>query len=173
MDNTVLASHGEKAILPFLQTSWLVTIRLNYWLTTLAKTYLLSKYNEILTDKVHCWFNEQLYLPDNCISSHYILYHAVKKYSPPLWFTMFMSAAAINQGINQVWMPAYWVVIFSGRILAALPVFCNSDVILLESVLKLKKFSSISGYMRITEIGPDFYGLLIALTQKVSSKAID
>ena len=33
--------------------------------------------------------------------------------------------------------------------------------------------SSISGYMRMTEIGPDFYGWLIKWTQKVSFKLID
>ena len=68
-------------------------------------------------------------------------------------------------------MTVYSVVIPSSTIFVAS--FCNSDAILLELVLTMRKRSSISGYMRVTDIGADFHGWLIFWIQKVSSKLIN
>ena len=81
MDPIALAFHRKTTTLPFLQTSWLASIKLDHWLDLAKTPHLFSKYNEILTDQERRGFIEWVYPPADHTKGHYIPHHAVRKES--------------------------------------------------------------------------------------------
>ena len=107
--------------------------------------------------------------PDDCTRCHYIPHHAVRKDSPTTLICIVNDCSCHQSRVQ----PSLNDCLLSGdpQLNDLGCIICNSDAILLEFALTLRKCSSISGYIRMTEIGPNFCGWPI--TQKVSSKMRD
>ena len=103
MDPTVLTFYGRKATLPFLQTSELVPIGLDHWLATWSKLLLSfpSATKSWQTSSAMDSLNEFILLitVKSATTFHIMLSGKTLQQLP---FVLFMTAAAINQGTNQV-----------------------------------------------------------------------
>ena len=79
-DGSYSARFPWKESHPALPTNfWTCARRTRSLARKLAKTPLLSKYNEILADQQRRGFIERVHPPDHCKKCHYIPHHAVRK----------------------------------------------------------------------------------------------
>ena len=103
-DGSYSARFPWKETHPALPTNfWTCAHQTRSLASNLAKTPpLLSKSNEIRADQQRCGFIERVHPPDHCKSA--TTFHIMLSGKTPqqLPFTLFMTAAAINQGTNQV-----------------------------------------------------------------------